>query len=80
MSEKRSETPKGGSVYTLVTRNEKNFDERGVERTFTNQGSAVRAARSFMKKATCAGASAIVFHQGWTVFEANTNGEKARAL
>lgn len=70
----------GGSVYTLVTRNEKNFDERGIERTFSSRAGAIRAGRAFMKKASCAGASAIVFHQGWTVFSATTTGEKVAAL
>lgn len=65
-------------MYTLVTRNEKNFDEQGIERTFPDRAKAIRAARAFMRKATCAGASAHVFFRGYTEYEATTQSEWVR--
>ena len=57
-------------MYTLVTRNEKNFDERGVERAFAGRAEAIQEAKAFIARATCAGASAHVFFRGYTEFEA----------
>lgn len=65
--------------YTLVTRNEKEFDEQGVTRTFDDLGHAIRMAKAFMKKATCAGASAIIFHRGFTMYEQTTQKSWVRA-
>ena len=56
-------------MYTLVTRNKVNFDERGRSVNFSDGTDAILAARRFIKSATCAGAEATIFGpHGETVF------------
>lgn len=64
--------------FLLMTRNEKNFDERGVEKTFADRQEAIDAANTFVKLATCAGAEAHVFFNGHTEHEVNKHGSKTR--
>jgi hypothetical protein len=54
--------------YLLITANAMNFDERPIERRFDDAAKAKKAARAFMRKATCAGARATVFDNGWTIY------------
>lgn len=68
---------KGSGAYTLTTRDKENVDERPVSSTHSSAKAAIRAAKEFMKAATCSSASVSVFNAaGWPEYEATTRWEK----
>ncbi len=65
-------------MFNLMTRNEKNFDERGVDKAFADRAEAIKAADVFVAQASCAGAEARVFFNGYTEHEVTKSGSKTR--
>jgi galactokinase len=67
-------------MYTLITSDETDVDERPVSRKYATRRGAVGAAKKFMARATCCNARVTVFNEhGWTEYEQTTRWTKDKA-